>query len=171
MTSEEIITFAIERFEKPLVSYARQITGDLESARDAVQETFLRLSRQDLEKLEPRLAPWLYFVCRNCSLDYRRKSGRTLELFEEDDLPVDMCPRQTLIAEEDKQKLAGLVARLPERQRELLKLKFEGDLSYKEMAGVMQMSISNIGVQLHQTIQTLKKLWTTDQPLPGRQTT
>ncbi len=44
MTSEEIITFAIERFEKPLVSYARQITGDLESARDAVQETFLRLS-------------------------------------------------------------------------------------------------------------------------------
>lgn len=170
MTPEEIITFAIERFEKPLVSYARQITGDLESARDAVQETFLRLSRQDLEKLEPRLAPWLFFVCRNCALDYRRKSGRTLELLEEEDLPVDMCPRQTLIAEEDKQKLAALVARLPERHRELLKLKFEGDLSYKEMASVMKMSVSHIGVQLHETIQTLKKLWLTDQSLPGRQT-
>ena len=62
MTPEQIITLAIERFEKPLISYAKQITGDLDSARDAVQETFLRLSRQDLEKLEPRLAPWLYFV-------------------------------------------------------------------------------------------------------------
>jgi RNA polymerase sigma-70 factor (ECF subfamily) len=165
MAPEQIITLAIERFEKPLISYAKQITGDLDSARDAVQETFLRLSRQDLEKLEPRLAPWLYFVCRNCAMDYRRKNGRYQELLEEEDLPLEMCPRQTLVDEEDKQKLAALVARLTARQRELLKLKFEADLTYKEMAEVMKMSISNIGVQLHETIRTLRKLWNTDQPL------
>jgi RNA polymerase sigma-70 factor (ECF subfamily) len=165
MTPEQIITLAIERFEKPLISYAKQITGDLDSARDAVQETFLRLSRQDLEKLEPRLAPWLYFVCRNCAMDYRRKNGRYQELLEEEDLPLEMCPRQTLVDEEDKQQLAALVARLTARQRELLKLKFEADLTYKEMAEVMKMSISNIGVQLHETIRTLRKLWNTDQPL------
>ena len=165
MTPEQIITLAIERFEKPLISYAKQITGDLDSARDAVQETFLRLSRQDLEKLEPRLAPWLYFVCRNCAMDYRRKNGRYQELLEEEDLPLEMCPRQTLVDEEDKQQLAALVARLTARQRELLKLKFEADLTYKEMAEVMKMSISNIGVQLHETIKTLRKLWNTDQPL------
>ena len=165
MAPEQIITLAIERFEKPLISYAKQITGDLDSARDAVQETFLRLSRQDLEKLEPRLAPWLYFVCRNCAMDYRRKNGRYQELLEEEDLPLEMCPRQTLVDEEDKQQLAALVARLTARQRELLKLKFEADLTYKEMAEVMKMSISNIGVQLHETIKTLRKLWNTDQPL------
>ena len=165
MTPEQIITLAIERFEKPLISYAKQITGDLDSARDAVQETFLRLSRQDLEKLEPRLAPWLYFVCRNCAMDYRRKNGRYQELLEEEDLPLEMCPRQTMVDEEDKQQLAALVARLTARQRELLKLKFEADLTYKEMAEVMKMSISNIGVQLHETIRTLRKLWNTDQPL------
>lgn len=165
MTPEQIITLAIERFEKPLISYAKQITGDLDSARDAVQEAFLRLSRQDLEKLEPRLAPWLYFVCRNCAMDYRRKNGRYQELLEEEDLPLEMCPRQTLVDEEDKQQLAALVARLTARQRELLKLKFEADLTYKEMAEVMKMSISNIGVQLHETIRTLRKLWNTDQPL------
>jgi|LakMenE18May11ns_1017448.scaffolds.fasta_scaffold9364970_2 RNA polymerase sigma-70 factor (ECF subfamily) len=165
MAPEQIITLAIERFEKPLISYAKQITGDLDSARDAVQETFLRLSRQDLEKLEPRLAPWLYFVCRNCAMDYRRKNGRYQELLEEEDLPLEMCPRQTLVDEEDKQQLAALVARLTARQRELLKLKFEADLTYKEMAEVMKMSISNIGVQLHETIRTLRKLWNTDQPL------
>ena len=165
MTPEQIITLAIERFEKPLISYAKQITGDLDSARDAVQEAFLRFSRQDLEKLEPRLAPWLYFVCRNCAMDYRRKNGRYQELLEEEDLPLEMCPRQTLVDEEDKQQLAALVARLPARQRELLKLKFEADLTYKEMAEVMKMSISNIGVQLHETIRTLRKLLNTDQPL------
>lgn len=165
MTSEQIIILAIERFEKPLVSYACQITGDLEHARDAVQETFLRLSRQDLEKLESRLAPWLYLVCRNCALDYRRKNSRYRELLEEEDLPFEMCPRQTMVDEEDKQQLAALLARLPERQRELLKLKFEADLTYKEMADVMKMSISNIGVQLHETIKTLRKLWNFDSPL------
>lgn len=169
MPPEQFITLAIERFEKPLVSYARQITGDLDAARDAVQETFLRLSRQDLEALEPRLAPWLYFVCRNCALDHRRKSARHLELLEDQDLPVDMCPRRLLIAEEDREKLAALVAALPARQRELLKLKFEGDLSYKEMAAVMKMSISHIGVQLHETIKSLKTLWNTDHPLPEQQ--
>ncbi|MEI8284587.1 MAG: sigma factor [bacterium] len=64
MTAEKIIPFAIERFERVLISYAKEITGDIESARDAVQETFLRLSRQDLVAIEPRLAPWLFCVCR-----------------------------------------------------------------------------------------------------------
>jgi RNA polymerase sigma-70 factor (ECF subfamily) len=70
-----------------------------------------------------------------------------------------------MVDEEDKQQLAALLARLPERQRELLKLKFEADLTYKEMADVMKMSISNIGVQLHETIKTLRKLWNFDSPL------
>ncbi len=73
MSPEEIIDHALERYERPLISYAKGITGDLESARDAVQETFLRLSRQDVRALEKRLAPWLFFVCRNCALDHQRK--------------------------------------------------------------------------------------------------
>ncbi|MGC1479310.1 MAG: sigma factor [Chthoniobacterales bacterium] len=76
MTSESVIRTALERYEKPLVAYAAGIAGDLGSARDAVQETFLRLSRQDVVALEPRLAPWLFFVCRNCALDHRRKVVR-----------------------------------------------------------------------------------------------
>ena len=72
MSPEEIIDLALERYERPLIGYAQSITGDLESARDAVQETFLRLSRQNLAALERRLAPWLFFVCRNCALDHVR---------------------------------------------------------------------------------------------------
>jgi len=164
MAPEQIITLAIERFEKPLISYAKQITGDRDSARDAVQETFLRLSRQDLEKLEPRLAPWLYFVCRNCAMDYRRKIVRfSLEAPDENQAIEENCPAKKLLAAEDALRLRGLVSQLSERQRELLKLKFEADLSYKEMAEVMKMSISNVGVQLHGAIQALRHLWNIDQ--------
>jgi RNA polymerase sigma-70 factor (ECF subfamily) len=165
MPPEQIIADAIAQFEKPLVSYAKHITGDLDSARDAVQETFLRLSRQNLPRLQSRIAPWLYSVCRNCAFDHRRKASRYTDPVGDDQISGDANPLHHTIAEEDKKKLASLVATLPPRQQELLKLKFEGDLTYKEMAAVMKMSISHIGVQLHETIQNLRKLWKSETPI------
>jgi DNA-directed RNA polymerase specialized sigma24 family protein len=73
MTPEQIITEALDNYESLLIGYAREITGELESAKDAGQETFLRLSRQDLDVWQPRLRPWLFVVCRSCALDHVRK--------------------------------------------------------------------------------------------------
>lgn len=120
MSPEEIIHRALERFERPHISHAKAITGDLESARDAVQETFLRLSRQDVTALEPRLAPWLFLVCRNCALDHRRKVVRF-----SDEMPDNECvsdsppPDAEAVASEEGALLRHLVSRLPEQQREL----------------------------------------------------
>lgn len=89
MSPEEIIQEALARYERPLISHAKAITGDLESARDAVQETFLRLSRQDVSALAPRLAPWLFLVCKNCALDHLRKVVRFQEGPLEDNHPAN----------------------------------------------------------------------------------
>jgi RNA polymerase sigma factor (sigma-70 family) len=160
MSSEEIIDFALERYERPLISYAKTITGDLESARDAVQETFLRLSRQDLKALEPRLAPWLYLVCRNCSLDHIRKVARfSTDPIDEEFPAKNATPAAEVAAAEDTERLRWLIDQLPRQQRELVHLKFDAGLSYKEIAEAMRMSVSNVGVQLHTAIQTLRRLW------------
>ncbi|MFV0337029.1 MAG: RNA polymerase sigma factor [Chthoniobacterales bacterium] len=158
MSPIEIIENAFSRYEKPLISYAREITGDLESARDAVQETFLRLSKQDVASLQERLAPWLFCVCRNCALDHQRKIVRFREeSIEEDEQITDQTPADQASNKDESQQLQKLICRLPEKQRELLKLKFEAGLSYKEMAETMNMSVSHIGVTLHEAIQTLRK--------------
>jgi RNA polymerase sigma factor (sigma-70 family) len=163
MSPEEIIDRALERYERPLISYAKEITGDLEAARDAVQETFLRLSRQDIPALEPRLAPWLFFVCRNCALDHNRKIVRFSQEPVDEDSPSDgPSPAAEALASEDRAQLKELVARLPQKQRELVKLKFEAGLSYREMAEAMRMSVSHVGVQLHEAIQTLRRQWNRD---------
>lgn len=160
MSPEEIIDRALERYERPLISYAKDITGELESAKDAVQETFLRLSKQDVAALEPRLAPWLFFVCRNCALDHCRKVVRFSQEPVDEDCPSDApSPAAEAVAAEDGERLRQLVARLPERQRELVKLKYEAGLSYKEMGEAMRMSVSHVGVQLHEAIQTLRAHW------------
>jgi len=161
MPPEKIITAALDRYERVLVSYAKEITGDLESARDAVQETFLRLSRQDVVALEPRLRPWLFLVCRNCALDHRRKVVRfRAEPIEDDEwLSDEPAPPMHAIAAEDAGRLRELVAALPRQQRELIKLKFEAGLSYKEMAEALRTSVSTVGVQLHDAIKTLRRQW------------
>ncbi|MBU3665830.1 MAG: sigma-70 family RNA polymerase sigma factor [Chthoniobacterales bacterium] len=161
MSPEEIITGALDRYERPLISYAKEITGDLESARDAVQETFLRLSRQDVAKLEPRLRPWLFLVCRNCALDHRRKilkfSADPIE--DNDQASDDPAPDIRVIANEEGNRLRELVAGLPLQQRELVKLKFEAGLSYREMAEALKTSVSTVGVQLHEAMLTLRRQW------------
>jgi len=164
MSPEQIITEALDRYERVLVSYAKEITGDLESARDAVQETFLRLSRQDVVALEPRLRPWLFLVCRNCALDHRRKVVRfRAEPIEDDEwLSDEPSPPMHAIAAEDAGRLRELVAALPRQQRELIKLKFEAGLSYKEMAEALRTSVSTVGVQLHDAIKTLRRQWPTE---------
>jgi RNA polymerase sigma-70 factor (ECF subfamily) len=160
MSSDEIIDFALQRYERPLINYARTITNDLESARDAVQETFLRLSRQDVRALEPRLAPWLYFVCRNCALDHVRKVARFTPDGIDEELPAkEASPAAEVAAAEETERLRWMIAQLPQQQRELVHLKFEAGLSYKEIAEAMRMSVSSVGVQLHTALQTLRRLW------------
>ena len=162
MTPEQIITEALDNYESLLISYAREITGELESAKDAVQETFLRLSSQNLNVLQPRLRPWLFVVCRNCALDHVRKivkfSADPVEDHER--ASDDPAPDERAIASEEGRRIWDLVAGLPLQQREIVKLKFEAGLSYKEMAETLKTSVSTIGVQLHEAMQTLRSRWT-----------
>jgi RNA polymerase sigma factor (sigma-70 family) len=160
-STDEIITKALDRYERPLISYAKEITGDLDAAKDAVQETFLRLSKQNVLWLEERLGPWLFLVCRNCALDHVRKVIRfepNQEKEAKETISEDPNPAQALMASEEREALKSAVAKLPLQQRELLRLKFEADLSYKEMGETLQMSTSHVGVSLHEAIRTLRRL-------------
>jgi len=161
MSPEQIITEALDAYESMLISYAKEITGELESAKDAVQETFLRLSRQNLTVLQPRLRPWLFVVCRNCALDHVRKivkfSPDSVE--DHDCADANPSPDERAMVSEDGKRIWQMVASLPPQQREIVRLKFEGGLSYKEMAETLKTSVSTIGVQLHEAMQTLRTKW------------
>ncbi|MBK1990963.1 sigma-70 family RNA polymerase sigma factor [Sphaerospermopsis aphanizomenoides BCCUSP55] len=168
MSPELIIEDALARYERPLISHARGITGDLESARDAVQDTFLRLSRQDVVSLAPRLAPWLFLVCRNCALAHARRGVRVREEPLEETEASSGAPDPAAEAglREDVGRLRSLVSRLTPREQELVRLKFEAGLSYKEIGEVLRMSVSNVGVQLHNAIQSLRASWNREEVHP-----
>lgn len=148
---------AVTEFESRLIRYARQMTGDLELARDAVQETFLRLCNQAPDKVQDHLAAWLFSVCRSRALDLIKARKPQLDLQEVEDVasPEDE-PSLILEHKEKLEQAMRLLERLPAHQQEVIRLKFQHGFSYKEISSITGLSVSNVGFLIHVGIKAMK---------------
>ena len=154
------IDAAVARFQRPLIGYAaRLLDGDLDTARDVVQEAFLRLCEQPRAKVEPRLAQWLLTVCRNRALDVRRKETR-MRLLDEaqgESLSSGSDPALAAEASADSTSILAMLNALPPNQAEVIRLKFQHGLSYDQSSQVTELSIGNVGYLIHTGIKTLRQ--------------
>ena len=160
MTDSNWVEEALDQYEIPLVRYAVSLLGDVEIARDVVQDTFLKLCAQRPRDLQGHLAQWLFRVCRNRALDWQRKERRMTSL---------STPRLSLLRDkssgplrnlEDEEVLSGvaqMIEALPDKQREVIRLKFQQGLSYKEISSVTGFSVSNVGFLIHTGVKTIRK--------------
>jgi RNA polymerase sigma-70 factor (ECF subfamily) len=149
---------AVARYQSLLTRYALRLVGDAQRAQDVVQDTFLKLVREDRADLNGRLAEWLYTVCRNRALDVRRKESRMVALAEE--VEIEERNGEAAQSTETKETFAtalAALATLPKRQQEVVRLKFEHSLSYQQIAGVTGLSVSNVGYLLHTALNSLRK--------------
>lgn len=150
----------LARFEGPLLRYAQRLVGDAETARDVVQDTFVRAMSCDPASLNGLAQAWLFAVCRNRALDVLRKDGRMTLAGE---LVLDAHPAQTpppdarLSAGDEVGATLRLVARLPADQQEVVRLKFQAGLSYRDIAAVTGHSVTNVGFLLHTALKTIRE--------------
>jgi RNA polymerase sigma factor (sigma-70 family) len=155
----EWIRAAMDAYQGRLIRFAARITGDLDSARDVVQDTFLRLCREDPDKTRDHLAAWLFRVCRNRALDVLKKEGPLMPLDEELVTRLER-PAPDASAEveagEGAQRVLALLAELPASQQEVLRLRFQENLSYKEIGAVTGRSVSHVGVLIHEGLKRLR---------------
>jgi RNA polymerase sigma-70 factor (ECF subfamily) len=159
---------ALERFERPLIAFAKSICGDIETARDAVQDTFLSLARKPPAGEVESLAPWLFTVCRNRLTSLQRKNQRLVPM-ETMTLPeaADPAPSPSAAAEnrETSSRLTQLMSTLPTRQQELLRLKFQGGLSYRDIAAATGLTVTNVGTLLHQALESLRRKYHAEEAI------
>ena len=161
-TIEELFT----ALESPLLSYALRFTGDLALAEDVVQEAFMKLHVEFDKVQQPQR--WLYRTVRNLALNQRRHECRTVSL----DAPSasgaaagqeSMADSSDASSFPDEQiiRLEGIglvrlgLEALDERSREVVRLKFNDDLSYKEIAARTGLTASNVGFILHHALKTI----------------
>lgn len=164
----EWIRSAMDQHQGPLIRFAARITGDLDSARDVVQETFLRLCRDDPAKARDHLAPWLFRVCRHRALDVRRKEAPLTPLDEPALARLEASftdPGPSIDERETVGRVLHLLAELPSSQQEVLRLRFHDELSYKQIGAATNRSVSHVGVLIHTGLKQLReRLGTTTVP-------
>jgi RNA polymerase sigma-70 factor (ECF subfamily) len=166
------IVEALDLYEDALLRYAAWALRDRDLAQEVVQETFLRLCREDPEKIRSHVAQWLFTVCRNLISDTRKREARMTPI-QENDLGFDSKLEQreavgeifhlvqhlpkNLEQREAVGEIFHLVQHLPKNQREVVYLKFQCDLSYKEISEVTKLSIGNVGLLLHTALKAIRK--------------
>ncbi len=155
----------LAEYEQALTRYAAHITGDIERAREVVQDTFLKLCGQKPDQIRDHLAQWLYTVCRNRALDVVRKEKRMTGI---SDVQLDLQAHSAISSGMEKTEQLAEVLKvldtLPSNQQEVLRLKFQGDLSYLEISHVTNLSVSNVGFLIHTGLKTIREKM---QPQPA----
>jgi len=161
-TGWETIEELFAALESPLLSYALRLAGELSVAEDIVQEAFMKLHAQFDDVREPRR--WLYRTVHNLALNHRRAAGKIVSLDTAVEsggpVPADTTDPQPLPDEQiARWEGIGLVRlsleTLDERSRELIRLKFDEDLSYKEISARTGLNIGHVGYLLHHALKAI----------------
>jgi RNA polymerase sigma factor (sigma-70 family) len=161
------IAALLDRYERPLVRYAYSIIGDLENARDAVQDTFIRYVRDGSAPRGPgsekHIEAWLFTVARHRAIDHQRKHSRIVSMPSQLDRTSDEPDPSELAEERDSEgALLRLLSRLTPNQSEVIRLKFQNDLSYREISQITGLTETNVGFLLHTGLKKLRDIVRTE---------
>jgi RNA polymerase sigma-70 factor (ECF subfamily) len=165
----------VQRYQSSLVRFAGKLLCDPEAAQDVVQETFLQVARHPRRLLDVHSCHnWLLRVTRNIGVSRIRKEARlrkhTEALRERTRLQAaEKAPSASRIleAEELRATVRSEINRLNPRYREVLLLKVQEEKSYREIAEITGLTVTNVGYLLHQAMKQLSsRLRTAREVLP-----
>lgn len=148
----------VAKHQDDVIRYVRSILRNNEAAEDIVQEAFLKLWKEDPKRIGDKARPWLFYVCRNLAIDKLRQ-GKKLTSDNLDDL-VDtqqVAADDQMELDEKSSWLNAAMLKLTPQQREVVQLKFQADLSYKDIAAITKLTVSHVGVVIHQSLKILNE--------------
>jgi len=160
----------VENYQDLVYNTALGVVQNSEDAEDVAQEVFIQVFRSiDQFKGDARLSTWIYRITTTKALDHIRSRKRKkrfafiTSLFGPNDElihePVDFQhPGITLDRKEQAALLFRMIDQLPENQKVAFTLHKTEELSYQEIADVMQLSVSAVESLLFRARQNLRKL-------------
>jgi RNA polymerase sigma factor (sigma-70 family) len=154
----ETMELLFAALESPLLSYALRLTQASSVAEDLVQEAFMKLQAQFKEVREPRR--WLYRTVHNLALNHQRQARKIIPLEPTTPSSGETADPQPLPDEQIvRSEGIGLVRltleTLDERSRELIRLKFTENLSYKEIGERTGLKTGHVGYLLHHALKSM----------------
>ena len=139
-----------------ILGYLRAAVGDSESAQDLLQQTFLQALRS-ADRLDQAFSPraWLFGIARKIAANDIRRRPKVVSL------PVQLwanCQPQDPRIERMREAIAGL----PITLKETLELRLTQELSYQEIAIVLEIPIGTVRSRLHNAVSQLRQMMQND---------
>jgi len=155
----EALDLALKQHWAMVVDYIKRLTLSTDAAEDVAQRTFLQLwDRRAHWRAEGSMRALLCRIARNFTIsEHRRESAaeRSAAAFVELTEPA-IPVRDSIEAEQLRSALDREISRLPARRREIVVLRCVHDLSYKEIAEVMNIAPQTVANQLSSALATLR---------------
>ncbi len=158
------------RYRQGVYSWLLRMTGDAAEAEDIYQDVWLKVIRSASNYRSGNFRAWLWQIVRNKTTDRMRKKSPSLVL----DAPVcaDGEGEQTVIdqlsddeaadalmqiEEYERRRMAcDAIDALPMAQREIVLLRINGELSFKEIADMLAAPIGTVLARMHNAVKNLK---------------
>lgn len=146
--------------QKPLFFSVMRITGDAQDARDVVQRALLKAWQRmgDLEN-PARFRSWLFTIGLNLARNMRRDQGRRqTEPVEERTLVTQATAPQAISRQQQRRALRRALESLPARQREVVTLRIDAELSFQDIGDTVGCTAATARVNYHHGMKRLRAL-------------
>lgn len=143
------------RYRARAYGYLNKRVSDSGTADELFQQVFLKLHRSRSQYDGGRLfSAWFFTICRSVLIDHFRRSGKAgvHEMLNENETADPVIePTRELIPE-------GILASLSDKQREAVKLRYEEELAFGEIAKAMNTTQDNVRQLISRGVRKLKKV-------------
>lgn len=150
------------RYRAPVYRYLRSRTGNEDDAVDLTQQVFLR-ALERLPSYQARglpFAAWLFRIARNSAIDFYRRSHRAdpKDIVQEmSRMPELDDPEAVALRDESRGMVNIALAQLTHEQRELLALRFGGELTMREIARVVGRTEGSVKKRIARALEALRR--------------
>lgn len=155
----EQFSLLIERYQGPLIQFLSRLLNHDDEVFDCAQEAFLAAYKNLWRYSEAySFRSWLYTIAKNKAMDMLRKRRKEVPLsMDEPILDRQPGPEEVWLAKEETAWLSKVLNELPEPYKQALFLRYKQELSYEEIAQVLEVPVSRVKTYLHRGKEKLRQ--------------
>jgi len=157
---EQGFEWLIKKYQEKLYWHIRNIVHVHEDANDVIQNTFIKVFK-NIKGFEQKskLYTWLYAIARNESLSFLKKKKRhtvTPLDSEENSLENILKADKYFNGEKAQLILLNAVETLPQKQKEVFRLRYFEDMSYKDISQLLDTSVGGLKASFHHAVKKVE---------------
>lgn len=155
----------VQAYQKPVYNLCLRMVSNPADAEDLAQEAFVKAWRGlRFYKHEAAFSTWLYRLTSNVCIDFLRKQKKTISLTVEEDAPEleimdeNPLPEEQVLHREKQKAVEDAMAQLEEEYRLALTLRVVDDLTYEQIAEVLDIKVGTVKSRIARARERMRKI-------------